>query len=50
MIGTGDADMKKNYEQPEAELIRLTAKGVITESVPGMEEDELTPILFGEGG
>ena len=41
--------MKKYYEQPEAELIRMTASGVITESVPELEDDELTPILFGEG-
>ena len=41
--------MKKTYEQPEAELIRLTASSVITGSAPGLEEDELTPILFGDG-
>ena len=41
--------MKKTYAQPEVELIRLTATGVITASAPELEDDELTPILFGEG-
>ena len=39
--------MKKEYLQPEVELVRLTSCEVITESVPGLEEDELSPIRFG---
>lgn len=41
--------MRKAYQQPDAEWIKLTMSSVITESVPGLEEDETTPILFGEG-
>ena len=39
--------MKKEYLQPEVEWIRLISSEVITESVPGLEEDELSPITFG---
>ena len=41
--------MRREYHQPDAEWIRLVSSSVITESVPGLEEDETTPILFGEG-
>ena len=39
--------MKKTYEQPDAEQIRLTAMGVITANAPELEEDEFSPLRFG---
>ena len=39
--------MKKNeYLQPDARWVALIARSVITESVPGTEDDETTPMTF----
>ena len=40
--------MKKCYLQPEAEWIKLISCSVITESVPGTENDETSPLTFGK--
>ena len=38
--------MKKRYVQPDAEWIKLISCSVITESVPGTEDDETSPLTF----
>ena len=38
--------MKKFYVQPQAEWIKLISCSVITESIPGTEDDETTPMVF----